>query len=733
MSTSDFFSGPRETVPVLLPVAISSPFTYLVPEGDAVPPPGKIVRVPLGSREVTGMVADPPGPAVKDPKKLKSILEIYPAPPINEELRRFIEWVARYTVSDPGIILRMVLRSPEALYPEPPVTGVRRAEAPLPKRLTPQRARIIDILSDGLAWSKSGLAGAAGVSPAVVDGLLKAGVLETAELPPFGVSVHPDPDRTAVSLNDMQHQAAETLKTAVLKGIFRTVLLDGVTGSGKTEVYFETIAEALRQDRQALVLLPEIALTGQLLNRFVERFGVPPAEWHSGIKKSARTRVWRGVADGSVKVVIGARSALFLPYKELGLIVCDEEHDGAYKQEDGAVYHARDMAIVRASIGTCPVVLASATPSVETHVNADLGRYQRIRLPARYAGQSLPEISTIDLRDTPPERGKWLSPPLVSAIIETLERKKQALLFLNRRGYAPLTLCRTCGHRFQCPNCTAWLVSHRFRKTLSCHHCGYQEKEPEQCPSCEKTDTLVACGPGVERVEEEVEALFPDVRTLVLSSDMMGGTERLRRELQAIADGEFQIIIGTQLVAKGHTFPELSLVGVVDGDLGLANADLRAGEKTFQLLSQVTGRAGRISGDGIGLIQTHAPEHPVMRALSANDPERYYSAEISERKKAGMPPFGRLAALILSGPDRAAVNSYGLHLMARAPKTPDVRLLGPADAAISVLRGQSRMRILAQAPKNFDLSGYVSCWLSEADRPKGSIRVQTDIDPVSFF
>jgi primosomal protein N' (replication factor Y) len=479
--------------------------------------------------------------------------------------------------------------------------------------------------------------------------------------------------------------------------------------------------------------MPEIALTGQSLDRFTARFGTRPAEWHSQLSPRTRARTWAAVAANEVQVVVGARSALFLPYADLGLIVVDEEHDPAYKQEDGAHYHARDMAVVRGSIAKIPVLLASATPSVESEVNARRGRYKRIHLPERFGGAHLPSIEAVDMRREGPPRGRFISPKLAEAVQFSLERGEQALLFLNRRGYAPLTLCRACGFRMQCPNCDAWLVDHRFKKRLVCHHCGFNTGTPNVCPNCHATESFAAVGPGVERLEQEAAELFPDKRILVLSSDLVESMERLRQELDDVAAGRFDIVIGTQLVAKGHHFPKLNLVGIVDADLGLGNGDPRAAERTFQLLHQVVGRAGREEGRGFGFLQTHQPEHPVMKALILGDREAFYSSEIALREASLYPPFGRLASLVITANERHAAESYGRGLASIAPKDEGVRVLGPAEAPIAVVRGRHRFRILVKAPRAFDLSGYLRDWLSAAPKPKGNVKLEVDVDPQSFF
>ena len=589
------------------------------------------------------------------------------------------------------------------------------------------------LLADGALRSKAEAAREAGVSAGVIDGLIDDGTLETLALPPLPVARPPDPDHRVPDFTAAQGAAADALRGTIEKGGFSVTLIDGVTGSGKTEVYFEAVAETVRRGRQVLILMPEIALTAQFLDRFAERFGVRPAEWHSELAPRLRARTWTAVAEGEVPVVVGARSALFLPYADLGLIVVDEEHDPAYKQEDGVRYHARDMAVVRGREAKIPVVLASATPSVESEVNARRGRYATLHLPERFGGAHLPMVEAIDLRREGPPRGRFISPRLAEAVKIALERRAQALLFLNRRGFAPLTLCNACGHRLACPNCDAWLVDHRFRRRLVCHHCGYAVPLPEQCPKCAAAGSFVPVGPGVERLEQEAAELFPDARILVLSSDLVESMERLRQELDDVAEGRFDIVIGTQLVAKGHHFPKLNLVGIVDADLGLANADPRAAERSFQLLHQVVGRAGREEGRGVGYLQTHQPEHPVMRALIAQDREAFYSAEIEMREKTGYPPFGRLASLVVSGADRHATEAHARKVAAVAPIDERVRVLGPAEAPLAVVRGRHRFRLLVKSPRAFDLSAYLREWLASAPKAKGTLKLEVDVDPQTFF
>jgi len=728
-------SGPSK-VPVLLPVALDQTYDYLVPPGLELEP-GCFVVVPFGPQSRIGVVWDTPlsepGRAL-DPKRLKPVTERLDAPPLPASSLRFAEWIARYAIAPLGMVVRMMMSAQAAFEPVKPRFGVRIvAGAPEPARLTPARRRALEIAADGLIRAKSALAAEAGCTAGVVDGLVEAGSLVEVAIPERGFA-RPDPRHRPTEFTPDQTRAVHALVSAVDAAAFSVTLLDGVTGSGKTEVYFEAVARTLESGRQALIMLPEIALTGQFMSRFEARFGCLPAEWHSALAPPERGRIWRGVAAGEVRVVVGARSALFLPYRDLGLIVVDEEHDAGFKQDDRVHYQARDMSVVRASLGGFPVILASATPSIESHVNARTGRYRHVILPGRFSGAELPEVTPIDLRHAQPDKGKWLSPPLVEAVSETLQRGQQSLLFLNRRGYAPLTLCRSCGHRFECPQCTAWLVEHRFRKRLHCHHCGFSLPIPEKCPKCGDVDSLVACGPGVERVAEEVAERFPDAKLALLSSDLIPSLVEMREIIGRIEAGESQIIIGTQIVAKGHHFPLLATVGIVDGDLGLSmGADPRAGERTFQLLHQVTGRAGRAFAQGRGFVQTHMPEHPVMQAIVKGDREEFLAREIEMRRRGLLPPFGRLAALVVSAREKELAERYAREVARRAPLSERIEVLGPAEAPIAVVRGRHRWRLLVKAPREMDIQGYLRAWLGTVPEPKGDLRLTVDVDPYSFL
>src|SRR5438445_515716 len=708
-------------VDVLVPVALDQTYSYKVPRGMELKA-GDLVGVPLGPREVLAVVwAENANPDPRLHNRLKDVSEKLDLPPLKGELRSVVDWVANYTLSPRGMVLRMCLRMGETLGPERVRAGVRLVGDP-PKRLTPARQRVIELLSDRLLHGKSEAAREAGVSAGGIDGLVDEGTLSVEPMPPPPPPPAPDPDFSRPDFSPLQRAGVDAMRALAANGTFHVALLDGVTGSGKTEVYFEAVAEVIRRGKQSLILMPEIALTGRFLDRFAQRFGVRPLEWHSELTPRTRQRNWAAIAAGEAPVVVGARSALFLPYANLGLMVVDEEHDQAYKQDEGAHYHARDMAVVRAHIAKIPIVLASATPSVETEVNARKGRYQRVVLPSRFGGQHMPQIEAIDLRREPPGRGRFISPRLAEQIRIAVERRGQALLFLNRRGYAPLTLCRACGHRFACTICDAWLVDHRFRQRLVCHHCGFSMPRPHICPHCAAEESLVAVGPGVERLQEEAASIFPNGRTIVLSSDLITSIETMRSELNEIAQGRVDIIIGTQLVAKGHHVPRLNLVGAIDADLRLGNGNSRSVERTWLLLNQATGRAGRDQGRGVGYLQTHQPEHPVMKALVANDREAFYLSEIEARERAGYPPFGRLASLIISAGDRPTAEGLAPRLASVAPIDERIQVLGPAEAPLAVIKGRYRFRLLVKSLRNVDLSEYLREWLAARPKTKGNLK-----------
>ncbi|PIR34366.1 MAG: primosomal protein N' [Alphaproteobacteria bacterium CG11_big_fil_rev_8_21_14_0_20_44_7] len=641
---------------ILLPLNVDEPFDYV---SDIPLMRGDFVNVPFrGSKKLA--VVWGKGESEVEEYKIKKIEDKPDLPALNENLLKFIEWVAAYNLSHIGNVLKMCMSVKFG--------GKRNKHEPI------------------------------------------------------------IPDFTLTGLTETQDEISKILRAKVSNAKYCATLLDGVTGSGKTEVYFEAIDEALNEGKQALVLLPEIALSYQWLERFRQRFGVEPGVWHSARTPKQRRETWLDVAEGKTNLIVGARSALFLPFNNLGLIVVDEEHEQSYKQEEGVIYHGRDMAVVRASIEHIPIVLASATPSLETMHNVDDGKYELLHLPERFGGAHLPKINVIDMRLEKLPADEFLSHTLKEELTQALEKKQQSVLFLNRRGYAPLLLCRACGYRVQCPNCTAWLVLHKSHKSLECHHCGFRGSVPEACPACEAEEKLHPCGPGVERIYEEVKNSFPSARVEVLASDSIKKADEI---VTKMGNHEIDILVGTQMIAKGHHFPKLAFVGIVDADLGLEGGDLRAMERTYQLMHQVAGRAGRESDVGKVLIQSYMPENSAIAALIGEERNKFIKSQLAEREKFGMPPFGRLATIVLSGKNEKLVGNYISKLALAAPKSDNVEVLGPAPAPMSYLRGQHRHRLIIKTARNINIQKYIKNWTEKTHLPP-SIKMKIDIDPYSF-
>ncbi len=729
---SPSFFDPGALVAVLTTQPLGGTLDYKAPEGGC--HLGAFVEVPLGPRKVPGIVWGA-GLGGFDLRKARAIIRVLDVAPMRLEMQDFIRRAADYTLTPLPAMLRLATRAPGLGNP-PSMQKIYRPGHGRPDRITDARRRVLEVLETygGLSFTLKELADQAGVSTSVVKGLVAQGAVREEATPRDMPFARLDPDFARKELTEDQQSAARALTDGVRSAEYATTLLRGVTGSGKTEVYLEAVAEALRQGRQALVLLPEIALTAEFLTRFAARFGHPPAEWHSGVTMTERRRVWKMVGQGGAQVVVGARSALFLPFQNLGLIIVDEEHDTSYKQEDGVLYNARDMAVLRASICGAQVVLASATPSLETWANAEAGKYRRLELTSRFGEAVLPDIRPIDMRLEKLPATRWISPTLETAVRQRIAQGEQALLFINRRGYAPVTLCRACGHQIGCAQCDARMVEHRFQKRLVCHQCGETRPLPETCPSCQAEGKLAAVGPGVERLTEEAQTLFPEARIATLSSDLFGSARALKAQIEEIAGGGADIIIGTQLVAKGHNFPQLTLVGVIDADLGLQGSDLRAAERTFQLMRQVAGRAGRSARKGTALLQSFQPDHPVIRAILSGDEEGFWRAEAGERQQAGVPPFGRMAGIILSSPDMQDVFDLGNDLARLdAPlRRIGAQVYGPAPAPIARIRGRHRVRLLVKAPKGVALQGAIAEWIAQV-RPSAQLRLSVDIDPQSFL
>ncbi len=723
---------PNYRIQVLLPLPLSGVLDYLVPE-ELILREGDFVTVPLSGREVQGVVWNS-NPEESDVPldKLKYVIRKTDLPSLPESLMKFISWVAGYTLSPLGSVLKMALSVPRK-FDKPKKKTLYKLASELPDKLSPARTRIKETAVGNMPLTVKSWCEIAAVGEGVVRGMIKAGQLISVEVSGEENFLKPDIGLKRAILSGEQSKAAEHIVQQQRKGIFKAVLLEGVTGSGKTEVYFESIAEALRDNvAQILILVPEISLTTQWLERFRERFGAEPAIWHSEMTPAQRRRVWWATIRGEARVIVGARSALFLPFQHLKLVIVDEEHSTTFKQDEGVMYNGRDMAVVRAKQMNCPVVLASATPSLETLINAESGKYDWLYLGERHGPAELPDMMSVDLKAEPLKHGSWISETLRDALNENYKNGEQSLLYLNRRGYAPLTLCRSCGHRMECPNCSAWLVEHSQFNRLECHHCGFRRHKPEICPQCEAENSLVPVGPGVERVAEEIATLFPDARLAVMSSDEISSSKALKRMIESIERHEVDFIIGTQIVTKGYHFPMLTLVGVIDADLGMSGADPRAAERTWQQLEQVAGRAGRAEHAGRVIFQTYQPNHPVLQALISGDKDLFLEREAASRESQNLPPFGKLASLIVSGPDKNKVIGANKALASKAPHSKNLKILGPVPAPLSYLRGKYRYRFLVKADVNVNLQNEIRHWLDQLPS-QPSVKIQIDIDPYSFY
>ncbi|WGH79953.1 primosomal protein N' [Jannaschia ovalis] len=728
----DRFHPEGTPIAVLTTQPLDRALDYRAPAGGVAD--GAFVEVPLGPRLVAGVVW---GTAAGDwpVEKLRGVARVLDVPPMGAAMRDFLERAAAYTLTPLAAMLRLALRTP-GLGEAPGKRVLYGLGTGEPDRATEARGKVMAVLEerpDDL-FGASELAELTGVSAGVVKGLLPSGAVRRVTEARDGDFPALDPARPGKPLAPDQAQAADILRAAVAGGGYGTTLLKGVTGSGKTEVYLEAVAECLAHGRQALVLLPEIALTAEFLTRVEARFGARPAEWHSGVTQAERRRAWKKLASGQARLVVGARSALFLPFRDLGLVIVDEEHDTSYKQEDGVLYSARDMAVLRAACEGAQVVLASATPSLESWANVEMGKYARLDLTSRFGTATMPELRAVDMRDAELPGGRWISPTLRGAMEDRLAKGEQSLVFLNRRGYAPVTLCRACGQQVACHQCDARMVEHRFQKRLMCHQCGETAPMPVACPACKVEGKMAAVGPGVERMAEEVTALFPEARVAVLSSDLFGSARALKARVEEIAAGGADIVVGTQLVAKGHNFPQLTLVGVIDADLGLQGSDLRAAERTFQLMRQVSGRAGRAEKPGVALLQTYQPEHPVIRAILSGDEEAFWAEEAAQRRAAGVPPYGRMAGIVISDPDARTAFALGEALARRTDALALIgaEVFGPAPAPIARIRGRHRVRLLVKAPRQAPIQPALAEWVGSVEVPRSS-RLSVDIDPQSFL
>ena len=730
-----------DVVKVLLPNVVNTGYDYRL---NAPADLGSFVECRVMNRPYVGVVwgfGDSGLPA----EKIKSVVRVMDSRLAVSDLQ-WIQRMSDWTLMTPGAVLKLIINIPDAFLP-PRVEQLYSFDFDTKIKMTNARQAVADAFSsnDNEPMSVNDIVNIAHVSPAVVRTMIKNETLRPSDsrvIENENRFVHEYHDMGNVTLNDEQSHAAAQIGDALSHGGFSVFLLDGITGSGKTQVYFDAVLRAYNAGKSVLLMMPEIALTAQFMSRFESRFGAPPVVWHSNLTAARRRDIWRGVLNGDIRVVVGTRSALFLPWQNLGLIVVDEEHDTSYKQEDMGNYHARDMAILRAAIAGFPVVLASATPSAETLENVANGKYRGLKLTSRFGGATLPKIETIDLRenrpttyktsnaDDAPEIAGALSEPMCDAIAETLNNHQQVMLFINRRGFAPIVQCKKCGWTATCPDCSVGMTYHKRIGKLLCHMCGRTEPMPCKCENCEGEVSMR--GIGIEKIQEEVLARFPNARTAIVSSDTIASRQSLERIVSKMESGEIDIVIGTQILAKGHHFPNLTLVGVVDADMGLFGTDFRAAEHTFQQLFQVAGRAGRGAFPGHVLLQTYQPDNLVLNAICAGNRDDFMATDMAGRRMAKMPPYGQLVAVVIESAKENVLQKYCADLAAVAPSINGGRIMGPVPAQIYQIRNWYRMRFLISGDVRAKLQPIVSNWIARVKQP-ANIRVKIDVNPVNFM
>lgn len=731
---------PSDIVKVLIPNVVNAGYDYRLTQ---VADLGSFVRVSVMNRPYIGVIIGP-GDSNLPGDKIKNVNDVFNFGKLAPSDIQWILKMSEWTMMSPGAVLRLIVNVPDAFLP-PKQEQLYTFNPDKHARMTDARQAVADAFAsnDNDAMSASDIQNIAYVSSAIVRSMIKAQLLIPAQL--RDVVEHKDfnytySDMGNVVLNSEQQYAADEI-AKYINNDFSVHLLDGITGSGKTQVYFDAAWRAYRSGKAVLLMMPEIALTAQFMSRFESRFGARPVVWHSNLTAARRRDIWRGVATGDIRLVVGTRSALFLPWQNLGLIVVDEEHDGSYKQEDMGNYHARDMAILRAAIARFPVILASATPSAETIKNVSVGKYKHLRLTSRFGGAQMPTIETIDLRndrpadymiDQDPDKLQpgAISPTLIHTIDETLTAGQQVMLFINRRGFAPIVQCKKCGWVASCPDCSVGMTYHKKLGKLLCHMCGRTAILPDVCPDCGNAVSMR--GVGLEKVQEEINNKFPDAKTALVSSDTMMSRQALERLVGKMESGEIDIVIGTQILAKGHHFPNLTLVGVVDSDQGLFGTDFRAGEHTFQQLFQVAGRAGRGSTPGRVLLQTYQPDHPVLRAICASDRDTFMSNDMAARAAAKMPPYGQLIAIIVEANKESVLQQYCAQLAAAAPDLKGGKIMGPIAAGVYQIRNWYRMRFLVAGDERANLQPAVKLWLAKVKQP-ANVRVKVDVNPMNFM
>lgn len=693
---------------------------------------GSLVEVPLGSKVVIGVVWSA-GNTKFDHSRLKQIIGTINNIKLEPEFISFLKKAHAYTLSPLQSFLKMAVQSLN-FHKDQKVAISYKLNNSDHFQITQRQKELVTYIKEQpqsiAQYTK--IKKDLGISFSVIKSLEKKGVLSKFIENKYNQErIFNEP----IILNSEQRRAVSQLRISYVKNEFRTWLLFGITGSGKTEVYLNLASERIEKGEQVLILLPEISLTVDFHQRIMKRYGALSGEWHSQLNLNERRRVFKNVVNGHIKLVVGARSALFLPFKNLSLIIVDEEHDASYKQEETPIYNARDLAVLRASTLKSQIILSSATPSIETWHNCRLGKYHKVDLLKRFGEVYEPRVTLIDMNVEETPKNSWISVPMIEQIKISLEKKEQVLIFLNRRGYAPIVFCTACRISLECKNCSTKLVYHKKKNCYLCHICGYKVPEITECVKCKSADNFIPIGPGVERIRDEISKLFPDALSKIFSSDSFLKGEKNVEDMDKIKSGEIDIIIGTQLISKGYNFPHLKLVAVIDADMGLNSGDHRVMEKSYQVIKQVVGRAGRYASDGKALIQTWMPRHPVLQALLEDQGEKFLNAELEQRIEANFPPHGKLISLILSGKNESTLMDFGIKLKNQfySLNLQDFEIFGPAVAPISRIKNKTRVRLLIKSNKMTKISQIeVRDWLKNILVPN-NVYFSVDIDPYNFY
>lgn len=723
------------TAQILLPIIFDKSFSYYVNDAFNIEV-GDVVLVNFMNRNCYGIVTKVEEELEKSNFKMKTILAKDDELKISPNLIKLIEFAASYNLAPKGLFLKLAISilNSSKIKENSQVFCKINKNPPQNVKITPKRQEIIDLFGKKSEILLSEIVNLAKTSSSTVNSLVKNGIL-TKEIKKIAQKREkfPEIEPNLFKLKELssdQQNAADFLNKKIAQNQHSVTLVDGVTGSGKTEIYFNVISKILKEKSgQILILLPEIILVNQLIKRFENIFNFKPQIWHSKINNNQKRDIFYALNNGEIEILISTRSAIFLPFSNLKLIIIDEEHEASFKQEDIVNYHGRDMAIARAKFENIPVILSSATPSLETFVNAKSGKYEHLILKSKFFNNKKTQIELVDMKNSDLEKGCFISKELEKEMQNCLENKKQILLFLNRRGYAPLTLCKSCGHKISCKDCSSYMSYHQSLNKLICHHCGSESKFNIACENCEEEDSFVTLGAGVERIHEEVKSLFPLSKTALMTSDSLNNQEESTKIIEKIINNEVDVIIGTQIIAKGHHFPNLSLVGIIDGDSSFNNANLRAGEKSFQLLTQVIGRAGREKHPAKIFLQSYNINNLVFKYIIEQNRDDFFNLEIQNRQIMQMPPFGKMIAIIFISKNEDLAINCGKMIVSHFPNQENIEIFGPAPMPISKIRKNYYYRVLVKSDKKLNIQKLINNIISSFKTPN-QVRIKIDVDPL---